>query len=471
MTDGWGAERRELKGAAPTITAYTGATYPGQKGSAMPPDSNGAVSGKYIVEFLNGVFSVYDKQGALIGSHTEDKVFWLYAGIPPGVFSVVDPRTVFLPDAGRYGQWLAVQLDMGFRVLMATTDPNDPTQDPGLRKWKAAAFDLPGNDFTMLGYDARWIYIGLDVAEGAGRVPEIAVIPRSKALAWPPQLGPGDVRIIRGLTPQEYGTNLYPVIAPRGDGTAALAIGLDTVTNSHLTYSLISNGAMVYHDRIEVPPFEPIPKGHKEYRVRQPSVPDDQQSLVAFLNSNVVAAPVGDGSNVWVAHTISSSSNPEAPGTHLGVRWYRLAIDSLMGRPSLAKWGVIGYQDYDFFNPSILSFGQDDYTLISVSRSGNAHTPRDPRSRDCGNIGAYVALVRETPTDYWYEVFALRSGQADNYIPDVVQRWGDYSTICRDPTNPRAAWVFNQYVAQGGRSTSLNTNVIARIDVPLPQAE
>jgi hypothetical protein len=132
----------------------------------------------------------------------------------------------------------------------------------------------------------------------------------------------------------------------------------------------------------------------------------------------------------------------------------------------LAKWGVIGYHDYDFFNPSILSLGENDYTVVSLSRSGNSSTSSDPRSRDCGNIGAYAALVRETPTDDWYEIFTLRSGQANNYIPNVAQRWGDYSTICRDPTNPRTTWLFNQYVTHGGVSTSLNCDVIARIDVP-----
>src|SRR5262249_59087208 len=87
--------------------------------------------------------------------------FWSLAGIrdPRGI---IDPRIVFIPDAGRHGQWLAVQLNMGNGVFVATTNPDNP--DPQLYNWKASQFDLPGNDFTMLGYDLNGIYIGINTA-------------------------------------------------------------------------------------------------------------------------------------------------------------------------------------------------------------------------------------------------------------------------------------------------------------------
>jgi hypothetical protein len=105
---------------------------------------------------------------------------------------------------------------------------------------------------------------------------------------------------------------------------------------------------------------------------------------------------------------------------------------------------------------------------VSFSRSGDPSTPQDPGKAACGNIGAYAALVRETASGATTDIFTLRSGQADNYIPDQAQRWGDYSTICRDPDprNPRRVWIVNQYVQQGGSSTSQWCDVIASIDVP-----
>jgi hypothetical protein len=472
MTDMHDARRGAPTGVSPKITTWEGASRPvkTQQDGSTPPDPTGAVNTNSIVEFINGFFSIYDKPSGTLLTRVSDADFWGAASVSPG--NLVDPRVVFIPDAGQggHGQWLAVQLDMGHRVLMATTNPNDSRADPRIGNWKGSAFDLEGNDFTMLGYDANGVYIGTNVAYGEGRVPEIAVIARASALAWPPRVGPGQVRIIGPLKPEDYGTNLYPVIAAGGDGTVGLAIGVDTVTGRHLTYSQISNGTIVYHDKIEVPSFFPVPRG---YRVQQPYDPDGTLSRIIFDATGAVAAPMGDGSNVWVAHTISSSAQYQPGTTHLGVRWYRLAIDPVFHRPSLAKWGEIGYPCYDFFNPSILSFGKDDYTILSLSRSGDSSTSIHPESRDCGNIGAYAVLVRETANDYWYEIFTLRSGLAKNYIPNIAQRWGDVSTIFKDPTSSRTAWIFNQYVTQGGvdgngKSTSLYGDVIARVELPPP---
>lgn len=464
MTDIWSARRGEPKGLVPTITTYLGAslTDDAQRNSSTPPDPTGAVNANFIVELINGFFSIYAKQNGALVSRVTDGEFWAKAGIPQAG-SLIDPRIVFIPDAGRGGQWLAVQLDFGHRVLMATTSPNDPDADPAIGKWRGAVFGLPGNDFTMLGYDANGVYIGTNVASGQTRVPEIAVLSRAQALAWPPQVG--NVRILGPLQPAEYGSNLYPVIDRSRGATVAMAIGVDTVTGNHLTYSLISNGMIVYHDKIEVPPFNSVPQA---YRVQQPYDPDGRHSRIIFDNTGPVAAPMGDGSNVWFAHTVSSTPEWDPGTTHLGVRWYRLAIDPTFGRPSLAKCGVIGYQGYDFFNPSILSFGANDYTIVGLSRSGDSSTSSHPGSPDCGNIGAYAAVVRETADDFEYWIFPLRSGLANNYIPNVAQRWGDVSTIFPDPTNPRTAWIFNQFVTQGGESTSLNRDVIARIELPAP---
>ena len=144
------------------------------------------------------------------------------------------------------------------------------------------------------------------------------------------------------------------------------------------------------HDKIEVPPFYTVPAG---YTLKQPYDKNGDLSRIAFYNDGLVSAPMGDGSNVWLAHTISSTPNRGGPDQQLGVRWYRLAIDPVSHRPTLAKCGVIGYRCYDYFNPSILSFGKDDYTILSVSRSGDAFTSSHPTSPDCGNIGAYAVVI------------------------------------------------------------------------------
>jgi hypothetical protein len=433
------------------------------------PDPNGAVNGAYFVEFINGFFAIYDKEtGNLVGNRVTDSQFWQSAGLQPDA-PLVDPRIVFIPDAGRHGQWLALQLfNMGKAVFIATTDPNDPMADPR-GQWKASRFPLPGADFPMLGYDANGVYIGSNTAVNGVdmRQPQLVFIPRANALAYPPQVDPDVIKIIGPMKAGEYGTNLFPMIDLSGAGWQyETAIGVNIYSKKHLTFSLISPqfGEILSHGRLEVEPFEPVPYG---FGVKQPFSNNPYSgSDVRFFSDGSVSAPTGDGFNIWMAHTILK------PEVHsLAVRWYRLFIDPMSRLPGVAAWGEISDPHYDYFNASILSFGKDDYTVLSVSRSGDSSTPTDPGNpMACGNIGTHAVLARETDTGrYTTELVPLRSGQADNYVPSTyIKRWGDYSTICNDPDpkNARRVWIINQCVTQGGAGTSQWCNVIARVDVP-----
>ena len=458
MTEATYAFQPGPKDVAPIVRSFNGASLADQ-GLTTPPDSNGAVDDRYFVEFINGLFSVYDKAtGDLAAPRTEDKTFWLYAGIPSSpAFTVVDPRIVFIPDAGRRGQWLAVQLDLGNRVLMATTDPYSWYPDPRIRNWKASSFDLDGNDFNMLGYDANGVYIGSNCTGGPdpGRSPQLVFIPRANALAYPPQLGPNAVKILGPLKKAQYGSWLYPVIDQSGAGwDYETVIGVDNFSKRQLTFALISPqfGAILSNGRIDVEPFAPVPMG---FRVAQPALFD----AVPWYNDGMVAPPMGDGFNIWLAQTVLKPQYGR-----LAVRWYRLYIDPVNRQPGLAAWGEIFQPGYDHFNPSILSFGKDDYTIVLLSRSGDSTTPQDPKDPRCGNIGAYAALVRETASGSTTQVLPLHSGQVPNYLPQGGQRWGDYSTICRDPdrAHPRRAWTVCQYA----QSATQWCDVISSIELP-----
>ena len=452
--------------ADPVSIRFSGAGSADQKelgSSPFTPDCNGAAGYRYFVEFINFVFSIYEKSTGALVNRVSDTRFWQAAGIAQPL-NIVDPRIVFIPDAGRNGQWLAVQVDLGNRVFIATTDPHDPYCDPSLGKWKATAFDLRGNDFPMLGYDQRGVYISVESSEpptppsppSDKRSPQIVFIPRIYALDYPPYVGP-EAKVIGPLNYEQYGDSLYPAISSsRAAWPYQTLIGIDNISKRHLTFALFSpeSRAVLSHARIEVDAFTPIPRGNF---VKQPV--SDGISKVYWFNQGIVAAPMSDDYNIWLAHTVVSGGN-------LAVRWYRLRLDTVTRIPHLAASGEISKLRFDCFNPSILSLGKDDWTVVSFSRSGTVGTSRDPNNGDCGNIGAYAALVREDGSQPL--ICTLKSGQASDYMNIPSQRWGDYSTICRDPDpkNPRRVWTVNQYVEQGGSSTSQWRNVIAAIDLP-----
>jgi len=423
-------------------------------GESSCPDCNGAVNDTYFVEFINGSFAAYNTATGEAAVRVTDREFWEGAGLSPDA-PLVDPRIVFIPGAGRNGQWLAVQLlNMGQAVYVATTDPNDPKADP-TGKWRASQFALPGADFPMLGYDANGIYIGSNTDAGEkDRQPQIVTISRAKALAYPPQLD--GIKITKPLPIADYGANLYPVINGGGGAPAGIAIGVDTASKKHLTYAYISptSGEITTHGRIEVEPFEPIPFG---FGIKQPYPGNPLPgsiSDVRFFGNGSGSAPIGDGSNIWMTHTVMKPDRPPAIGT-LAVRWYRLSIDQNSGLPTLAAWGEVSQPHYDYFNSSILPFGKDDYAVLSLSRSGDSSTPTDPSNDGCGNIGAYAALVREkSGGQSQFQLAPLASGLADKFTPGIyTKRWGDFTTICKDPKRPRGVWTINQFVLQGGDSS------------------
>lgn len=452
--------------------------------STMPPDSDGAIGPYHYVEFLNGVFSVYDKFSHERLAQITDREFWVQAGIP-APSGLVDPRVVFVPKAGKYGhgQWLVMQLNMGYQVYLACTDPKFNTPSPLPGNWKAAQFDLPGNDFTQVGFDGAGIYLTVQksmsqteektenpddqVKSFAGRWSQIVFMPQVSALAFPPQVGPDSgLKIFPPLDPTVYGSGLYPV----ADSTGAAwefepFICVNNETRRHLTYLklMVEQRVIVSHANIEIQPFDQMPFT----RVKQPA--GAAADKVTYYVSDIAAAPQSDGFNVWLTHTIKKNDC-------LAVRWYRLAIDPVSRDLILANWGELSDPKghYDYYNSSIASFGKDDYTVVCFSRSGDSTTPSDPNNPDCGNIGAYAAIIREdgredgsAPT-----IVPLQSGLANNFLPRPQQdfaRWGDFSTIWRDSnSNARDMWMINQYVSQGG-SSSQWCEVIATLHVDPPQ--
>ncbi|MDR3614356.1 MAG: hypothetical protein P4L53_12405 [Candidatus Obscuribacterales bacterium] len=457
---------------------------------SQPPDSNGAIGPYHYVEFLNGVFTVYDKFTHAKLAQITDQQFWIQAGIPqPG--SLVDPRILFVPNGGKYGrgQWLAVQLSFGYSVYLACTDPHMASPSPLPGAWKAAQFDMRGCDFPQVGYDGRAIYLTVqtavdselnqesevntksepkteseEIAAAAGRRSQIVFLPQVSALAFPPQVGDDSgMKIFAPLDPQIYGNGLYPVADSTGsEWKTATFVCANDETLRQLTYvkMLTEQRVIASHGSIDVPPWEFMGFTY----VKQPAASGAQK--VAFYSSDINAAPVSDGFNIWLTHTVKKFGS-------LAVRWYRLAIDPVSRDLSLANSGELSDPKghYDYFNSSIASFGKDDYTVVCFSRSGDSTTSSDPNDPNCGNLGAYAAIIREDGSEP--TIVPIQSGKSNNFQPLANQsynRWGDFSTIWRDTSdlNSRNMWLINQYVAQGGSSSEW-CEVIANLHIDPPR--
>ena len=140
---------------------------------ALPPDCDGAVGPDHFVEFINGVFAVYNKTNGNRVEFKTDVDFWAGAGVGiDSLWAVSDPRIIYDPTSQR---WFASQVDIDVftqvldnmfgsnHYLLAVSATSDPTG-----QWKGVSFDTdPDNgnfaDFPTLGVDAQGVYLAGDM--------------------------------------------------------------------------------------------------------------------------------------------------------------------------------------------------------------------------------------------------------------------------------------------------------------------
>src|ERR1041385_68591 len=166
----------------------------GLDSDASPPDTDGAVGPKYFVEFLNGVFSVYDKTSGTRVQTKSDLSFWAAAGVSiSSTLDITDPRVVFDVYSGR---WFASMIDFNpnsnrvsaNRFLLAVSASSDPTGP-----WKGVALradpvTLDFADFPTLGVDATGVYLSGDILDRTSTEvgPTLVIFPKNALLALTP---------------------------------------------------------------------------------------------------------------------------------------------------------------------------------------------------------------------------------------------------------------------------------------------
>src|SRR5437870_10414554 len=91
---------------------FTGISYGGSNtnSASLPADCNGAVGPNHFVEFVNGVFAVYNKTNGSQEDFKTDVDFWAAAHVGiDSLWEVSDPRVIYDPTSQR---WFASQVDI-----------------------------------------------------------------------------------------------------------------------------------------------------------------------------------------------------------------------------------------------------------------------------------------------------------------------------------------------------------------------
>src|SRR5215212_8140997 len=173
-----------------------------------PPDTMGAGGPNHFIEFDNGSFSIFSKNGGLV-SQTNETTFWTNAlGSDPGNLS--DPRILYDPASQR---WFAAMITTdqknNNKILYARSNTSDPTQG-----FKGVSFTTSTGrfaDFPTLGVDANGVYVGTNNFHGQ-TLASLALysVPKADLIATTPSLA--RLMSFTGLSTGTYGFTFQPVV-------------------------------------------------------------------------------------------------------------------------------------------------------------------------------------------------------------------------------------------------------------------
>ena len=402
---------------------FTASTY-GIDSDAYPPDAALAASSNYVVEFINGRFSVFNKTNSTPLQTMSDLSFWINAGVTfePGV-CVSDPRLFFDPASQR---WFAAMIDfdagLSNRFLLAISSTADPTG-----AWNGLAFvadPVDGNfaDYPTLGFDRDGVYLGADMWNVSSNIGSMLVsIPKSDLLRIPPKLD-GLTRFGR-MSYDTYGEILQPVVTWSGTAINAgvvLAVGSagwDCQEHSNLVTCSIQNSTLPGGATITAPTNLFVPGYSIPFNPLQPS---GQQNLCDG-DASFSATVYRLGNILYAVHSTQMAD-------HVAIQWFQINARN----STVLATGIISDPNLDLFYPAIAASSSGAVVIVCNGSSLSTY------------VSCY-AIVGEpiNGTLTFDRLVSLQSGLA-SYNP---KRWGDYSCICPDPANPARFWALTLYPA------------------------
>jgi hypothetical protein len=389
---------------------------------AIPPDSMGAVGPEHYVEFVNGRFAVYRKgTGALLLGQT-DAAFWNNAGVANSELS--DPRVIY---DHRSGRWFASEAELGGSVgiMVAVSQTSDPTG-----AWTGFFVDPNSNalnDFPRLGINADAVTLtSIDFNPTATNTEAVVSIPKADLLAASPTIA--NRTVFPATSIFSTGSIMQPVTSfgpSNGNRTSMIATSASsTAITVRSTFANVGGpGAATFASAIGVNVFADAnpPLGFQPDGIRDLHTGDRRYSSEAYQV----------GSIIYSVHSAQV-------GGRAAIRWYK--IDETTN--TMLQGGTISDPNYDFCYPSIGANDNGD-VVIAYSRSGTSAVD--------GFIGSYASVGTTTAgVTTFGSPITLKAGVANYHIlegpPTNRNRWGDYSAVSMDPSDPGIFWTTQEWV-------------------------
>ena len=449
----------------------------------IPPDTMGAVGTSQYMVTTNGSYGIYDKTSGARLSLMSDVAFWAAAG---QVGTNGDTRVLFNSDANR---WITVAFGGNAKDLQIAVSDTDNA----LGTWKSVKFEGYGGlgfgataDYPTLAFDQNAVYIGTNnfaPASNGGansfRGTTLNVIPLAslfnagsptvanfKQFVTPynPNTGAGDDRgfALQGVNSYDAGSS--------GKIVAASLFDYDTLTYDVNNLTPTSAAGATRGNVTFIGEGAFVTAGP----ARQPAelVPANRR-IIDSGDERISSSVYEANGLIYMVHTVNPTG--DAAGDYARVRLIVLDADT----NAIVDQVDIGSGAYDYYQGSIAvnQFGQ---LVLGFNRSGL--NPEDGKIGIFAQIFATDALghlrartgellLKESLTDDYHNGSLFGQPSAGR------QRWGDYSQITVDPTDPTKFWLIGEFAREynlpqfghpGGTGGSRWSTWISELDAGAP---
>jgi len=415
-------------GNANVLQSFQGASGPGYKPC---PDTTGAVGPNHVVDFEDGWFMVHDKVTGQVIKQMTMSNFWSSVQASNALVLVTpnDPRMLYDTLSGR---WFASCADDAtqHRLYLAVSTSSDPTQP-----WKGAQTPFQSPDFGFrMGVDKNGFYgCWWNFSHDTHTLMDGCAIPKADIVA---ASGPdlSHATMFRNFEVESFpATDLDPNKAPT-DAEIFLNKQFPTNTTTgpitrlcmyKITWSSPTSATMSV---VQYIPFKQTywgPNGSSGNNAARQPAPG------SLLRADEGRRTIGVFA--WGGRVLGCNGAKNTVSSRPGILWYDVRVSD----GALVQEGLVDDPVSDYTHPSLAVDGAGNIGLGCTRTSPDEypsvyimmHAASDP----AGTMRAAVKAVAGT-------TFFQNTKYKQKPLP-----WGNYSSTCIDPTDPKRLWTYQEY--------------------------
>jgi len=419
-------------------TSFLGARL--SESGFVPPDSMGDVGPSQVLVIVNGRVKLFDKAGNPGSLNASTNTFFSAVGGTANGTS--DPHVRYDRLSQRWFLSIITVANCPNDVLLAVSSGPVISSQSSFTFFRFQGEAGAFVDYDTLGVDRFALYLGANVfnCDTTFKNTSVWVVNKANLMG-----GTLTVFPFRGLiaAPPSCIAGIYTPQGVSNDdpqATQGYFIGVDACEFNELVVHRVSNpgGTPSLSARMTlVVPTTTLPIAQV-----QPAGPTldalDDRLFAAQVHTNALTG----ARTLWTSHNIEVNAGGvgQPGGGRNGSRWYE--IGGLTGAPTLLQAGTLfdaGSPPFGYWIPSVAMSRQGHMGLIAGRASVNATT-------GFASVAAAGRLRTDVPGSTRAPTLAQGSTTFyDTSLPNVPERWGDYSQVGIDPTDGQTMWTFQEY--------------------------